>query len=219
MTDIKSATIRLLLVDDHDVVRMGLKQLFADRVDIEVAGEARTGQEAIDFVRRQPFDVALVDLSLSDMSGVDVLARVKAIRPEMAVLIVSGYPEDQFAISLLKGGASGFVAKEAPPENLVSAVITASQGRRYLSPKLADKLAQGLGDPGGEERPAHSILSEREFQIFCRLAGGQSATEISKELFLSVKTVSTYRARILEKMSFKSNADITYYAVKNGLIA
>ncbi len=101
----------------------------------------------------------------------------------------------------------------------MSAVLTASQGRRYLSPKLADKLAQGLGDPLGKERPAHSVLSEREFQIFCRLAGGQSATEISKELFLSVKTVSTYRARILEKMAFKSNADITYYAVKNGLIA
>ncbi len=114
--------IRLLLVDDHDVVRMGLKQLFADRVDIEVTGEARTGQEAIDLVRKEAFDVALLDLSLSDMSGVDVLARVKSIRPEMAVLIVSGYPEDQFAISLLKGGASGFVAKDSPSESLVNAV-------------------------------------------------------------------------------------------------
>jgi DNA-binding NarL/FixJ family response regulator len=195
--------IRLLIVDDHDVVRMGLKQVFSGRVDMEVAGEARTGEEAIALVRSQPYDVALVDLSLSDMSGVDVLNRSKAIRPEMAVLIVSGYPEDQYAINLLKAGASGFVAKDAPSENLVSAVVAA---------------AQGLAGPAADQ-PSHTQLSEREFQIFCKLASGQSVSEIAKELFLSVKTVSTYRSRILEKMNFKSNADITYYAVKNQLIA
>ncbi len=124
----KTAMIRLLIVDDHDVVRMGLKQVFAGRVDMEVAGEARTGEEAIAQVRASAYDVALVDLSLSDMSGVDVLNRAKAIRPEMAVLIVSGYPEDQYAINLLKAGASGFVAKDAPSENLVSAVVAAAQG-------------------------------------------------------------------------------------------
>jgi two-component system, NarL family, invasion response regulator UvrY len=210
--------IRLLIVDDHDVVRMGLKQVFSGRVDMEVAGEARTGEEAIQQVRSKPFDVALVDLSLSDMSGVDVLNRSKAIRPEMAVLIVSGYPEDQYAINLLKAGASGFVAKDAPSENLVSAVVAAAQGRRYVSPRIADKLAQGLAGPAADQ-PSHTQLSEREFQIFCKLASGQSVSEIAKELFLSVKTVSTYRSRILEKMNFKSNADITYYAVKNQLIA
>lgn len=210
--------IRLLIVDDHDLVRLGLKQVFEGRVDVEVAGEARTGKEAIDMVRAAPYDVALVDISLSDMSGVDVLARVKSIRPEMAVLIVSGYPEEQYGLNLLKAGASGFVAKEATTESLVGAVLTVSQGRRYLSPKLADKLAQGLAG-GASDQPAHNQLSEREFQIFCRLAGGQSATDIAKELFLSVKTVSTYRSRILEKMDFTSNADITYYAVKNQLIA
>ena len=214
----KQTMIRLLIVDDHDVVRMGLKQVFSGRVDMEVAGEARTGEDAIGQVRAQPFDVALVDLSLSDMSGVDVLNRAKAIRPEMAVLIVSGYPEDQYAINLLKAGASGFVAKDAPSENLVSAVVAAAQGRRYVSPRIADKLAQGLAGPAADQ-PTHTQLSEREFQIFCKLAGGQSVSEIAKELFLSVKTVSTYRSRILEKMSFKSNADITYYAVKNQLIA
>ena len=210
--------IRLLVVDDHDVVRMGLKQVFSGRVDMEVAAEARTGEEAINLVRHNPFDVALVDLSLADMSGVDVLNRSKAIRPEMAVLIVSGYPEDQYAINLLKAGASGFVAKDAPPENLVSAVVAAAQGRRYVSPRIADKLAQGLSGPSADQ-PTHTQLSEREFQIFCKLAAGQSVSEIAKELFLSVKTVSTYRSRILEKMNFKSNADITYYAVKNQLIA
>src|SRR3954470_5311907 len=133
----KTSMIRLLIVDDHDVVRMGLKQVFSGRVDMEVASEARTGEEAIALVRSQPYDVALVDLSLSDMSGVDVLNRAKAIRPEMAVLIVSGYPEDQYAINLLKAGASGFVAKDAPSENLVSAVVAAAQGRRYVSPRIA----------------------------------------------------------------------------------
>jgi DNA-binding NarL/FixJ family response regulator len=210
--------IRLLIVDDHDVVRMGLKQVFDSRVDMEIAAEARTGEEAIAFIRKEPFDVALVDLSLADMSGVDVLTRAKAIRPEMAVLIVSGYPEDQYAINILKAGASGFVSKDAPPENLVSAVLAATQGRRYVSAKVADRLAQGLSGPSADQ-PAHSSLSEREFQIFCKLAGGQSVSDIAKELFLSVKTVSTYRSRILEKMNFKSNADITYYAVKNQLIA
>jgi DNA-binding NarL/FixJ family response regulator len=213
-----STMIRLLIVDDHDLVRLGLKQVFESRVDIEVTGEARTGKEAIDLVRSTAYDVALVDISLADMSGVDVLARVKSIRPEMAVLIVSGYPEEQYGLSLLKAGASGFVPKEATTESLVGAVLTVSQGRRYLSPKLADKLAQGLAD-GTSEQPAHLQLSDREFQIFCRLAAGQTATDIAKELFLSVKTVSTYRSRILEKMNFTSNADITYYAVKNQLIA
>lgn len=211
-------TIRLLLVDDHDVVRMGMKQLFMNKLGIEVTGEARTGQEAIDLIRSEPFDVALVDLSLSDMSGVDVLTRAKAIRPELSVLIVSGYPEEQYGISLLKAGASGFVAKDTSPEQMLSAVLTAAQGRRYVSPKLADKLAQGLNSEAAD-RPAHTSLSEREFQIFCKLATGRSVSEIANELFLSVKTVSTYRSRILEKMNFKSNADITYYAVKNQLIA
>jgi len=209
--------IRMLIVDDHDVVRMGMKQVFNGRVDMEVTAEARTGEDAINLIRKQAFDVALVDLSLSDMSGVDVLTRARAIRPDMAVLIVSGYPEDQYAISILKAGASGFVPKDAPPENLLSAVLAASQGRRYVSPRVADKLAQGLAGPAVDQ-PRHSILSEREFQIFCKLAVGQSVSDIAKELFLSVKTVSTYRSRILEKMNFKSNADITYYAVKNQLI-
>jgi DNA-binding NarL/FixJ family response regulator len=210
--------IRILIVDDHDVVRLGLRQVFEGRVDMEVGAEARTGAEAIERLRAQEFDVALVDLSLPDMSGVDVLARARAIRPELAVLIVSGYPEAQFAINILRAGAWGFVSKDSPAEALVSAVLAAMQGRRYVSPKVADRLAQGLVGTA-VDLPSHSQLSEREFQIFCRLASGQAASSIARELFLSVKTVSTYRARIFEKMGFKSNADITYYAVKNRLIA
>jgi DNA-binding NarL/FixJ family response regulator len=210
--------IELLIVDDHDVARMGLKQVFEGRVDMEVAAEARTGEEAVKLMRERPFDVALVDLALSDMSGVDVLARAKAIRPGLAVLIVSGYPEDQFAINILKAGAAGFVPKGAPADTLVPAVLAAAQGRRYVSPRIADKLAQGLLGTAAD-RPSHATLSEREFQIFCKLAAGRTVSGIAKELFLSVKTVSTYRSRILEKMGFTSNADITYYAVKNQLIA
>ncbi len=210
--------IRLLLVDDHDVVRLGLKEVFASRVDMEVVGEASTGEKAIALVRAGTYDVALVDLTLSDMSGIDVLTRIKVLKPELAVLIVSGYPEDQYAINVLKAGAAGFISKDAPGDSLVAAVLAAAQGRRYVSPRIADVLAQRLSGPGTDE-PAHTKLSEREFQVFCRLAAGQAVTAIAKELFLSVKTVSTYRSRILEKMGMTSNSNITYYAVKNQLVS
>ena len=210
--------LRLLIVDDHDLVRMGLREVFSGRIDMEVAAEARSGEEAIAAVRGGEFEVALVDFALPDMSGLDVLIRVRSIRPEMAVLIVSGFPEDQYAITLLKAGASGFVAKDAPAENLVTAVLAASQGRRYISPHIADRLAQGLTGPAAD-RPLHTTLSEREFQVFSKLAAGTPVSRIAADMFLSVKTVSTYRTRILEKMHFKSNADMTYYAIKHKLIA
>jgi len=210
--------IRILVVEDHEYFRIGLRDVFSSRVDMEIAGEAANGQDALALLRKESFDVALVDVTLADMSGIDVLTRARAMCPDMAILIVSGYPEDQYAINVLKAGASGFVPKDAPAEDLVTAVVAASQGRRYVSPRIADKLAQGLSGPNASE-PAHTRLSEREFQIFNRIAAGQSVSQIAKELFLSVKTVSTYRARILEKMEFSSNANITYYAVKNQLIA
>jgi two-component system, NarL family, invasion response regulator UvrY len=184
---------------------------------MEVVAEARTGEEAIALIRTHPFDVVLLDLSLKDMSGIDVMARCKAIRPELPVLIVSGHAEDQYAVNLLKAGAAGFLAKGSSPENMITAVIAAANGRRYVSPRVADKLAQGLGGDSADT-PLHNQLSEREFQIFCKLAAGETVTAIAKELFLSVKTVSTYRARILEKMEFKTNSHMTYYAVKNQLI-
>jgi len=210
--------IRLLLVDDHEFFRLGLKQLCSGRVDMEVTGEASTGERAISLLRGGQYDVALVDLTLPDMSGMDVLNRAKAIRPQLAVLIVSAYPEDQFAINVLKAGASGFIAKDAAAETMISAVCAAARGMRYVSPHIADKLAQGLNGPF-ENEPAHTQLSEREFQIFCRLAAGQPVSRIARDLFLSVKTVSTYRSRILGKMHLSSNANITHYAVKNQLIA
>jgi DNA-binding NarL/FixJ family response regulator len=210
--------IRLLVVDDHEAVRRGLKELFGARSDMEVAGEAPSGEAAVALLRKHPFDVALVDLALPDMSGIDLLARIRAIRPELAVLILSGYPEEQYAINVLRFGAAGFVAKDESPDNLVRAVTAAAKGERYVSPRLADKLAEGLSG-GAADAPPHTRLTEREFQILCRLAVGQSASKIAADLFLSPKTVGTYRSRILEKLELKSASDLTYYCMKNKLIA
>jgi two-component system invasion response regulator UvrY len=210
--------IRLLVVDDHESVRRGLKEVFGNRTDMQVSAEASSGEAAIALLRAQAFDVALVDLALPDMSGMDLLARIKAIRPEVAVLVVSGYPEEQYAINVLKFGGAGFVAKDESPENLVTAVIAAAEGRRYVSPRIAEKLVLGISGKSADA-PPHTRLTEREFQILCRLAQGQSAAKIAADLFLSAKTVGTYRARILKKLGLKSTSDLTYYAVKNGLIA
>src|SRR2546423_10542497 len=143
--------LRLLVVDDHEFFRMGLKRLFSGRVDIEVAEEASSGAAALSAIRREAFDVALLDLTLPDMSGMEVLSRAQAIRPETAILIVSGYPEDQFAINVLKAGAAGFVAKDAAPDVMICAVIAASQGRRYVSPRIAERLANSLSGVGADE--------------------------------------------------------------------
>jgi two-component system, NarL family, invasion response regulator UvrY len=181
-----------------------------------IEAEGGTGREALSAIRSGKLDVALVDLSLPDLSGIDVLRQAKAGQPEVAILILSAYSEDQYGLNVLKAGASGFLSKELAPDQLVSAVRTVAAGRRYISPRLAEKLAAGLTHD--IEQPAHLRLSEREFQIFSKLVVGRSVTEIADDLCLSSKTVSTYRARVLEKMGFKTNAELTQYAVKNNLI-
>jgi two-component system invasion response regulator UvrY len=208
--------IRILIADDHAIVRAGLKQFIADQLDMEVTGEAATGAETIALVRSQEFDIVLLDISMPDKNGIDTLKSVKQIRPDLPVLILSGHAEEQYAVNLLRAGASGYLNKETASTQLVGAVRTAVQGRKYVSPTLAQVLAEGISGSGDE--PLHGSLSQREFQIFCKLAGGQAVSQIADELHLSVKTVSTYRTRVLEKMGMKSNADLTYYAVKNGLI-
>jgi DNA-binding NarL/FixJ family response regulator len=208
-------SIRILIADDHAIVRAGLQQFIADEPDLEVVGEAGTGTEALAFIRSQPCDVVLLDISMPDLNGVDALLQIRRVKPDLPVLILTAYPEEQYAVSLLRAGASGFVRKESAPEQLIAAIRTVAQGRKYVSPSLGQLL---LKDLEGSDRPAHATLSEREFQIFRRLASGQSVSRIAEELFLSVKTVSTYRTRILEKMDMRTNADLTYYAVKNGLI-
>jgi DNA-binding NarL/FixJ family response regulator len=208
--------IRILIADDHAIVRAGLKAFVAAEIDMEVAAEAGTGAETLELVRAGDFDVVLLDIAMPDRNGVDTLKTLKALRPELPVLILSGFAEQQYALNLLRAGAAGYLNKEAAPAQLVGAIRTVVQGRKYVSPQLAEILADGV--TGDVERPLHARLSQREFQIFCKLAGGQAVSQIADELHLSVKTVSTYRTRVLEKMGMKSNADLTYYAVKNGLI-
>jgi DNA-binding NarL/FixJ family response regulator len=207
--------IRILIADDHAIVRAGLKQFIADHADMQVAAEAATGTEAIAAVRAQEFDVVLLDISMPDKNGIDTLKTIKHVRPELPVLMLSAYAEDQYAVNLLRAGAAGYLNKEAASSQLVSAIRTVVLGRKFVSPSLAQILADGVS--GDADRPLHAELSQREFQIFCKLAAGAAVSKIADELNLSVKTVSTYRTRVLEKMAMKSNADLTYYAIKNGL--
>ena len=208
--------IRILIADDHAIVRAGLKQFVADQADMSVAGEAATGAETVSLVRSEPYDVVLLDISMPDRNGVDTLKQLKQIRPEMPVLMLSAHAEEQYAVNLLRAGAAGYVSKETASTQLVQAIRTVTRGRKYVSPDLAQVLADGVTGQG--EAPLHASLSQREFQIFCKIAAGAAVSKIADELHLSVKTVSTYRTRVLEKMGMKSNADLTYYAIKNGLI-
>jgi len=207
---------RVAVVDDHQLVRIGLKQIIDSQPDLVWAGEARTGREALALLRSSPCDVLLLDLSLPDMSGLDVLRQIRTHHEPVATLVLSAYPETQYGINVLRAGASGFVSKSADEDELCRAIRAAVRGGRYVSPELAEVLVSGIQGAPGE--PRHSVLSEREFQIFCKLAEGRSVSEIAAKLYLSVKTVSTYRTRILEKMGMKTNADITYYAIKNNLL-
>lgn len=211
-----STMIRILIADDHAIVRAGLRQFVADQADMKIVAEAASGTEAIAAVRRGEIDVVLLDISMPDKNGIDTLKTLKHVNPELPVLMLSAYAEDQYAVNLLRAGAAGYLNKEAASTQLVGAIRTVVLGRKYVSPALAQILADGVS--GDADRPLHAELSQREFQIFCKLAAGAAVSKIAGELNLSVKTVSTYRTRILEKMAMKSNADLTYYAIKNGLI-
>ena len=208
--------IRIGIVDDHSVVRAGLRQFLADEVDFRVTAEAGNGREALDIVRGGEVDVLVLDLSMPDQSGVDALAAIKARFPDLPVLILSGFPEAHYATTLLRQGAAGYLNKECDPDEIATAIRTVARGRRYITPAVAELLADGVS--GGLERPAHEGLSERELQVFLRLARGETVGHIAEQMFLSVKTVSTYRSGIMQKMKLQSNSDLTYYAMKNGLI-
>lgn len=208
--------IRIVIADDHAIVRTGLREFFADQVDLRVTGEAANGSEALDLVRQGDLDVLLLDLSMPDQSGVDALAAIHARKPELPILILSGFPEAHYATMLIKQGASGYLNKECDPEEIVNAIRTVARGRKYISAAVAEQLASGL-DPTAAKAP-HELLSEREFQVFLRLAKGETIGHIADGMSLSVKTVSTYRSRVMEKMALESNSDLTYYALKAGLI-
>ncbi|MBV6424914.1 MAG: Transcriptional regulatory protein UhpA [Steroidobacteraceae bacterium] len=208
--------VSIIISDDHQVVRAGLKQIFASQPDLKVVAECRTGKEVIAALKGEPCNVVLLDLSLPDMSGLDVLKHVRSHHDGVAVLVLSGYPEKQFGINVLRAGANGFISKGVDDTELLRAVRIVARGGRYVGPELTEQLLAGIDGTG--DQPRHGVLSEREFQIFVKLAEGKTVTEIAGKLFLSVKTVSTYRSRILEKMGMKTNADITYYAIKNSLL-
>ncbi len=208
--------IRVAIIDDHAIVRAGLRQFFSEQVDLVVVAEAATGREAVDIVRKELADVLVMDLSMPDQSGVDALASIKARAPDLPVLILSGFPEEHYATTLLRQGASGYLSKDCDPEEIVKAIRTVFRGRKYITAGVAEMLADGLG--GANEKPIHEQLSEREFQVFLRLAKGETIGTMADSMSLSVKTVSTYRTRVMEKMRLSTNSDLTYYALKNGLI-
>lgn len=208
--------IRIAIVDDHAMVRAGLRQFFADQSDFSVVAEACNGREALDIVRKGDVDVILMDLSMPDSGGVDALVAIRARAPDLPVLILSGFPEEHYATTLLRQGASGYLNKDCDPQEVVQAIRTVARGRKYITAGVAERLADTLtGD--GDKLP-HEQLSERELQVFLRLAKGETIGQLAVGLSLSVKTVSTYRTRIMEKMQLSSNSDLTYYALKNGLI-
>jgi two-component system invasion response regulator UvrY len=208
--------IRALIADDHAVVRQGLKQILGDTPEMLVAGEATNGQEVLDKVRAEPWDVVVLDISMPDRSGLDVLKQLRSERPKLPVLVLSMHSEDQYAVRVLKAGASGYLTKDSAPDELVKAIRKVVSGGRYVSSFLAEKLAFEIGTDSS--RLPHETLSDREFQVLRLIAAGKSVTEIAAELYLSVKTVSTYRARMLEKMNLGTTAELIHYALQNHLI-
>ncbi|HPU52526.1 MAG TPA: response regulator transcription factor, partial [Burkholderiaceae bacterium] len=192
------------------------RQFLSEQSDFQVTGEARNGREAMALARAGEIDVLLLDLSMPDEGGVDALGSIKARFPELPVLILSGFPETHYAAALLRQGASGYLNKECEPEEIIQAIRVVARGRRYISSAVAEILADNAAGAG--DRPLHESLSERELQVFLRLAKGETVGNIAESMFLSIKTVSTYRTRVMEKLKLQSNSDLTYYALKNGLI-
>jgi len=207
---------KILVADDHAVVRQGLKQILDETPDIVVADEAGSAQEVLDKVLENDYDVVLLDISMPGRSGLDILKELKKIKPAVPVLVLSIHPEEQYAVRVLRVGASGYLNKDCAPDELIRAIKRVSLGGRYVSSSLAEKLAFDL-EPG-REKPLHEALSDREFQVLCMIASGKTVKEIAGELSLSVKTVSTYRSRVLEKMKLKNNAEVMRYAIQNRLI-
>ena len=208
--------LRLAIVDDHKIVRAGFREMLADELGVRVEFEAASGEEALQQLREQPCDVLLLDLSLPGQSGVDVLRAVRQRYPALKVLMLSGFPEERYALPMIRNGANGYLCKDCERDELIRAIRTVDQGRRYVSPRTAELLADDLA--GVSAALPHESLSERELQVFLRLARGESVSGIADTLNLSVKTVSTYRSRLLEKLEVASNAELAAYALRHGLM-
>lgn len=207
--------MRILICDDHAVIRQGLKQILSDGFERTTFGEAANATETLDLVWKQKWDVIMLDITMPGRSGLDILKEIKHAHPRVPVLILSVHPEDQFAVRVLKAGASGYLTKDSAPTELVAAVKKVFAGGRHVSPALAEKLASDLVN--GKGKPPEEQLSDREFQVLGLIASGKTIKEIGATLSLSVKTVSTYRARLLQKMGMKTNAELMHYAMERGL--
>jgi DNA-binding NarL/FixJ family response regulator len=207
--------IRVLIADDHSIFRIGIKRTLESAPDMVVAGEAATGEETLVKARQSNPNVVLLDVSMPGRGGVETAQELKRVNPRVRVLMLTMHPEDQYAVLCLKLGADGYITKDVPPEVLIEAVRKVASGRKYVSSNLAERLATDLSGSG--DRPAHELLSSREFEVMRKIAAGRTTGEIAAELHLSVKTVSTYRSRVLQKMNLKTNADIMHYAFRAGL--
>jgi two-component system, NarL family, invasion response regulator UvrY len=208
--------IKILIADDHAIVREGLKQILADTGDFVVAGEATNGQEVLELIRHEEWDLIILDIAMPGRDGLYTLKEVKREKSKIPILVLSIYPEEQYAVRALKAGAAGYLTKESAPEELIAAIRKVSQGGKYISASLAEKLAFHL--EVDTEKPLHERLSDREYQVMLKIASGKTVKEIADEMSFSIKTISTYRVRALSKMGLKNNAAFTYYALKNGLV-
>lgn len=208
--------IKILIADDHSIVREGLKQIVAESPEMAVRGEAINGQQVLELVHKTDYDLILLDIAMPGRGGIETLKQLKIEKPEIPVLILSMYPEDQYAVRAIKAGASGYLTKESAPEELIGAIKKVARGGKYVSTDLAEKLVENLGKD--TETPDHTMLSDREYQVMIMIATGKTVKGIADELSLSVKTISTNRARALKKMGMKNNAEFAYYAIKQGLV-
>lgn len=208
--------IRIIIADDHAAIRRGVKDILADEADMEIGAEASTAQELLDLVRKQAWDAVVLDISLPGRSGLEVLSELKQERPSLPVLVHTMHSEDQFAVRALRAGAAGYLTKDSPPAELVKALRKIVAGGKYVGQSLAEKLAVNVD--ANSDRAPHEALSDREFQVLRLLASGKTVSEIADGLSLSVKTISTYRSRILDKMKMKNNAELMRYALQHQVV-
>jgi len=208
--------IKILIADDHTMFREGLKHILAEYPDLVVTDEANNGQEVLDKIWKNNYDMVLLDITMPGMTGLEALKQLKNDKPKLPVLILSMHPEEQYAVRVLRAGASGYLTKESAPDELITAIRKISQGRKYITPSLAERLASEF--EADSEKPLHDILSDREYQVLRMIAEGNTVKHIAKELSLSIKTVSTYRTRIMEKMKMKTNAEVMHYVIKHHLL-
>lgn len=208
--------IEVIIADDHPIVRAGLKQIIMEENDITVSGESANGVNLLKQVRQRDYDVVLLDLTMPGMEGIDVLKQLKIEKPHLPVIILTIHPETQYALRILKAGAAGYLTKSTAAQELIKAIRKVHHGGKYISTNLAEKIAFALD--AETERPLHETLSDREYQVLCLIGEGRTISQIADHLALSVKTISTYRSRILEKMHLENNAELIHYAIQNDLV-